>query len=68
MTEEIPTAASNPRAEAAFAAALQTGARLVILLLGLALMIYLTRHLGQAQYGQYAVAMVLMSWLSVFVA
>jgi O-antigen/teichoic acid export membrane protein len=68
MTEEIPKAAISPRAEAAFAAALQTGARLVILLLGLALMIYLTRHLGQAQYGQYAVAMVLMSWLSVFVA
>ena len=30
MTEEIPKAAISPRAEAAFAAALQTGARLVM--------------------------------------
>ncbi len=44
---------------------MQIGARVGVLLLGVVLMAYLTRHLGTAGYGHYAVAVVLMNWLGV---
>lgn len=57
----------NPRIHAAAGSLLQVGAGLVVLLLGVLLMGYLTRKLGAAEYGRYAVAMVLMNWLTVAV-
>lgn len=56
---------TNPRAHAAVGSLLQIGARVTALLLGLVLMGYLTRHLGPAEYGRYAVAVVLMGWVSI---
>lgn len=44
---------------------MQIGARVGGLLLGVVLMAYLTRRLGTAEYGRYAVAVVLMNWLGV---
>lgn len=47
---------------------LQIGARLAVLLLSLVLMGYFTRRLGTAEYGRYAVAIVLMNWLAIGIA
>jgi O-antigen/teichoic acid export membrane protein len=42
--------------------------RIALLLLSLVLMGYLTRRLGAAEYGRYAVAVVLMNWLTITIA
>lgn len=42
---------------------MQIVARVVSLLLGLALMAFLTRNLGVADYGLYAIALVVVNWL-----
>jgi PST family polysaccharide transporter len=47
---------------------IQIGARLAVLLLSLVLMGYLTRRLGTAEYGSYAVSVVLMNWLAITIA
>ncbi|MBJ7391192.1 MAG: oligosaccharide flippase family protein [Chthoniobacterales bacterium] len=44
---------------------IQVGARIGILLLGVVLMGYLARRLGTAEYGRYAVAVVLINWLMI---
>lgn len=64
LTLTVPRS-SNPHARAVVGSFLQIGARVVVLLLGLALMGYLTRRLGTAEYGRYAVSFVLMGWLSI---
>lgn len=48
--------------------AAQITSRVLSLLLGLALMAFLTRRLGVADYGLYAVAVVVMNWLSITIA
>lgn len=58
----------NPRAHAAAGSVIQIGARIGVLLLGLVLMGYLTRRLGVAEYGRYAVSVVLMNWLAITIA
>jgi O-antigen/teichoic acid export membrane protein len=47
---------------------IQISARLAVLLLSLVLMGYLTRRLGNAEYGSYAVSVVLMNWLAITIA
>jgi O-antigen/teichoic acid export membrane protein len=59
------TAATNPRAHAAAGSVIQVGARIGMLLLGVVLMGYLARRLGTAEYGRYAVAVVLINWLMI---
>ena len=54
---------SNSRAHAAAGSVIQVGARIGVLLLGVVLMGYLARRLGTAEYGRYAVAVVLINWL-----
>ena len=61
-------AAINSRAHAAAGSVIQIGARLAVLLLSLVLMGYLTRRLGTAEYGRYAIAIVLMNWLAIGIA
>jgi len=56
---------TNPRARAAVGSFLQIAARIGGLLLGMVLMGYLTRRLGAAEYGRYAVSMVLINWLTI---
>jgi prevent-host-death family protein len=55
-------------AQAAAGSVIQIGTRLAVLLIGLVLMGYLTRRLGTAEYGRYAVAIVLMNWLAIGIA
>ncbi len=47
---------------------MQVGSRIAVLLLSLVLMAYLTRRLGTAEYGRYAVSVVLMNWLTITIA
>ena len=47
---------------------IQVATRLGVLLLGALLMAYLTRRLGTAEYGRYAVAMVMVNWLTIGLA
>ena len=47
---------------------LQVVTRIAVLFLSVLLMGYLTRRLGTAEYGRYAVSMVLMNWLTVSIA
>ena len=54
---------STPRAHAAAGSIIQVGTRIGVLLLGVVLMGYLARRLGTAEYGRYAVAVVLINWL-----
>ena len=54
---------STPRAHAAAGSMIQVGARIGVLLLGVVLVGYLARRLGTAEYGRYAVAVVLINWL-----
>ena len=58
----------NPKAHAVAGSMIQIGARIGGLLLSVVLIAYLTRRLGTAEYGRYAVAVVLMNWLSVTIA
>jgi len=58
----------NPRAHAAAGSMIQVGSRIALLLLSLVLMAYLTRRLGTAEYGRYAVSVVLMNWLTITIA
>jgi len=47
---------------------IQVGSRIAVLLLSVVLMAYLARRLGTADYGRYAVAMVLINWLTISIA
>ena len=47
---------------------IQIAARLSVLLLSVVLMGYLTRRLGTAEYGRYAVVVVLVNWLAITIA
>lgn len=58
----------TPRTEAAAGSVIQIIARLAFLLMTMVLVGYLTRRLGPAEYGRYAVALVLMNWLTVAIA
>lgn len=62
------TPTNNPRASAAAGSVIQIGARIGVLLLSVVLMGYLARRLGTAEYGRYAVAVVLINWLTITIA
>ncbi|MBU3666504.1 MAG: lipopolysaccharide biosynthesis protein [Chthoniobacterales bacterium] len=59
---------NNSRAHAAMGSVIQVATRLGVLLLGALLMAYLTRRLGTAEYGRYAVAVMLVNWLTIGIA
>jgi O-antigen/teichoic acid export membrane protein len=59
---------NNHRAHAAAGSILQIAARIGVLLLSMLLIGYLTRRLGTAEYGRYAVSVVLMNWLAISIA
>lgn len=59
------TTAENPRAQAAAGSTIQVFARLAFLLITMVLIGYLTRRLGTAEYGRYAVSLVLINWLAI---
>jgi O-antigen/teichoic acid export membrane protein len=65
--ERMPTP-DNPQANAAVGGVLQVAARVGALLLSLFLMGYLTRHLGTEEYGRYAVAVVLINWVTLSIS
>lgn len=58
----------SPRAHAAAGSMIQIGGRIIVLVLGVVLMGYLTRRLGAAEYGRYAVTMMIMSWMAITIA
>lgn len=59
---------TSPRARVALGSLFQISARLGAMFLGLVLMAYLSRRLGVAEYGQYAVAVVVVGWLSITIS
>jgi O-antigen/teichoic acid export membrane protein len=61
-------AMTSPRAKAAAGSMIQIAARLSVLFLSVVLMAYLARSLGLAEYGRYAVSVVLMNWLAITLA
>ena len=66
LTQPIRTPENQPSARARVVAGslLQAGARILGLFCGLATMAFLTRHLQLGDYGRYALAVVLVNWLS----
>lgn len=58
----------SPRAHAAAGSAMQVAVRIGTLLLSMVLLGYLTRRIGAAEYGRYAVSIVLMNWLGIAIA
>ncbi len=64
----LPFAQAAPHTRAALGSLVQIAARVAALALGLVLLAYLSRRLGVAQYGLYAVAVMLVSWISISVA
>jgi hypothetical protein len=62
------TTPTSPRAHAAAGSVVQVGGRIAALLSSVVLMGYLTRRLGTAEYGRYAVSFVLMNWLAISIA
>jgi O-antigen/teichoic acid export membrane protein len=61
----MPPADTKSRTGHILGSAAQISARIASLLLGLALMAFLTRNLGVADYGLYAISVVMVSWLGV---
>lgn len=59
---------NSPRAHAAAGSVMQVAVRIGTLLLGTVLLGYLTRRIGAAEYGRYAVSIVLMNWLAITIA
>lgn len=60
-----PVQAASPRAQVALGSLTQTAARVTGLLVGVALMAYLTRRLGVSDYGRYSVAVVITNWVGI---
>jgi len=58
-----PDARRNSRARVAAGSMLQGASRAVVLASGILLAAYLTRHLSVADYGSYAVAILVVSWV-----
>ena len=66
LSQPILTPENQPSARARVLAGslLQAGVRILGLFCGLATMAFLTRHLQLGDYGRYALAVVLVNWLS----
>ena len=64
----IVTQRTSSRAQADVGSLVQVSARIAMLLLSVLLMGYLARSLGTAEYGRYAISVVLMNWLTLTIA
>lgn len=63
-----PQPDAGSRVKTVLGGAIQISARILSLLLGLALMAFLTRNLDVPEYGLYAVSVVLVNWVAVAVS